>query len=102
METKLGAVDAKCSKPSGISSAKCNAVDCNKEMQEQQSVLTLGDVREDARWRSYSGGEKVRAWMATPLFSGGELLGALLVDSQQIDAFDERSGWLASTSCRWV
>ena len=52
---------------------------------------------EDSRWRPYEHGQKIRSWMATPLISGGELLGVLIFDSHEINAFDGRVEWLSST-----
>lgn len=68
-----------------------------EEIKTEKEIIRIDDVREDDRWQSYTEGEKIRSWMATPLVSGGELLGVLIFDSHEIRAFDGRAEWLAST-----
>jgi GAF domain-containing protein/anti-sigma regulatory factor (Ser/Thr protein kinase) len=68
-----------------------------QELLAQKETIRIEDVREDARWRPFSEGSKIRSWMATPLLSGGELQGILVFDSHEVNAFDGRAEWLAST-----
>ncbi|NJN53945.1 MAG: GAF domain-containing protein, partial [Anaerolineae bacterium] len=68
-----------------------------KEIHSKREIIRIDDVREDERWQPYPEGSKIRSWMATPLLSGGELQGILVFDSHEVDAFNGRAEWLAST-----
>ncbi len=62
-----------------------------------ETVVNISDVQKETAWQPYPGGEKTAAWIAIPLRGGGELLGILMLDSRQTDAFDQRTEWLIST-----
>ncbi|HRQ39982.1 MAG TPA: GAF domain-containing protein [Chloroflexota bacterium] len=68
-----------------------------KEIHTRKEIIRIDDVREDERWQPYPEGSKIRSWMATPLLSGGQLQGILVFDSHEVDAFNGRAEWLAST-----
>jgi GAF domain-containing protein len=68
-----------------------------QELELSRDIIRLSDVREDGRWIPYAEGQKIRSWMGVSLSSGGELIGILIFDSHDVNAFDERAEWLAST-----
>lgn len=68
-----------------------------KEIHTHKEIIRIDDVREDDRWQPYPEGSKIRSWMATPLLSGGQLQGILVFDSHEVNAFNGRAEWLAST-----
>lgn len=68
-----------------------------KEIHAHKEIIRIDDVREDERWQPYPEGSKIRSWMATPLLSGGQLQGILVFDSHEVNAFNGRAEWLAST-----
>ncbi len=66
-------------------------------LQETQTAVYVADTRKDERWQPFSGGEFICSWLAAPLLVKDELIGVLLVDSRQPDAFDRRVEWLVTT-----
>lgn len=60
-------------------------------------VYTIQDTQQAADWHDYPGSEKTRAWIALPLLGSGELIGVLMLDSRQADAFGQRAEWLITT-----
>ena len=60
-------------------------------------VFTIQDTHQAEEWRHYSSGEKTLSWIGLPLLGGGEMLGVLMLDSRQANAFTQRAEWLITT-----
>ncbi len=68
-----------------------------QELRETQTAVYVADTREDERWQPFAGGASICSWLAVPLLVNDELIGVLLVDSRQPDAFDRRLEWMVET-----
>ncbi len=66
-----------------------------------QSVIS-GDVRQLDGWTWVSGAEHVRSWLGVPLLVRNQMIGALMVDQCQPDAFGESEKQIAETFAQHV
>ena len=41
--------------------------------------------------------DTVKSWLGTPLIAGGEMLGVLIIQSEQPDMFGKQQQWLCAT-----
>ncbi len=64
---------------------------------KSRMVFTIQDTQQAETWRDYPGSEKTKSWIGLPLLGGGALLGVLLLDSRQVNAFTQRAEWLITT-----
>ena len=58
----------------------------------ERAVMVIPDTYNDSRWRVIPHTEYIRSWVGAPLLVKGRLIGCLNVDSQTINAYDERTG----------
>ncbi len=68
-----------------------------KTIQQNKEPLLIADTQQNGRWQPFSGSEKIKSWLGTPLITGGEILGILIVQSYQLHTFNKQQQWLAST-----
>ena len=59
--------------------------------------IVIDDVTQDPRWLDLSGKENVHSWMGAPLVASDQVLGLLLLESQQVKAYGEQEVWLITT-----
>ena len=64
---------------------------------ETETAVNIPDIQKETDWIDYPEGEKTTAWVAIPLLAGGELIGILMLDSREVNAFNQRSEWLVTT-----
>lgn len=60
-----------------------------REMTETMRPVIIPDVSIDPRWQWIEGGHRIRAWIGAPLAVGDRLVGALMIDSLEPDAYSE-------------
>ncbi|MCB8985981.1 MAG: GAF domain-containing protein [Ardenticatenaceae bacterium] len=68
-----------------------------QEMLREKEAILLNNPSADERWRPFPGSDPICSWLGTPLVAGGEVLGALIIQSCEPHAFDRHQRWLAST-----
>ena len=64
---------------------------------ETETAVNIPNVQEAENWHPYPGSEKTQSCIAIPLRGSGEFLGALMLDSRELAAFDQRTEWLITT-----
>lgn len=67
------------------------------EIIETRAPVFIDDVRQDGRWIVVPGAEKVCSWIGAPLLSGEDVVGILMVDNAQPNAYGDREKWLITT-----
>lgn len=68
-----------------------------QEIRQSRATIRLDNVSADPRWMPFPGGEEIRSWLGTPLILRNELIGVLILNSHNDNAFDRHQEWLAST-----
>jgi len=68
-----------------------------RDIHQQKDTILLDDPAADPRWRPFPGSDKIRGWLGTPLVAGGNVLGALIIQSYQSAVFGRHQRWLSST-----
>ncbi len=68
-----------------------------RQMALDQQPILIADVRQDPDWIWISGAEHVRTFLAVPIVTRGQLIGALMIDSMQIGFFNESQVRLTQT-----
>lgn len=66
-------------------------------IRQSKEPLLIADTQQEPRWPTHPGSQKVRSWLGAPLIIGGEVSGVLLIQNNQIGAFNKQQQWLAST-----
>lgn len=66
-------------------------------IRESKEPLLIADTEQDKRWQSFPGSEKIKSWLGSPLMTGGEIGGILVVQSYQANAFNKQQQWLTTT-----
>jgi PAS domain S-box-containing protein len=66
-----------------------------QEMKETRRPVILADAKNDPRYQGWGQTSYTRGWMGVPLIIGGELVGRITIDSQEIDAYHEKHAELA-------
>jgi len=65
------------------------------EIKRTNKPLIIQDCLEDPRFEVWAGTEQVRGWMGIPLFTRGEIIGFITIDSNTPGRFDESAAMLA-------
>jgi GAF domain-containing protein/FixJ family two-component response regulator len=68
-----------------------------REAVESRQAILLSDTLEDPRWEVYPETEGIRSWIAAPLVAGEEVVGLLIVDHHEPQAYNRASVELLST-----
>ncbi|MDY7079863.1 MAG: GAF domain-containing protein [Chloroflexota bacterium] len=71
-------------------------------MSSDHRPVVIPDVREDERWIWVPGAENVRAWVGVPLFVRDEMVGALMIDSNQPGSYTEADAAIAQALANQV
>jgi GAF domain-containing protein len=71
--------------------------DLFNNIQKNKEPVLIMDTQQDERWQPFPGSEKIKSWLGTPLITGGELLGILIVQSYRVHTLTKQQEWLAST-----
>jgi signal transduction histidine kinase/ActR/RegA family two-component response regulator len=74
----------------------CSEVPLTVEVAETRRPLVVPDVRAEPRWVTLPSMEYIRSWMGLPLIAQGEVLGFLMLDRAEINAFGSAEVELAS------
>ncbi|MFZ0545956.1 MAG: GAF domain-containing protein [Candidatus Promineifilaceae bacterium] len=67
------------------------------EIIKTKEPVFIDDVRKDDRWIVVPGAERVNTWIGAPLISGEDVVGILMVDNAQPNAYGDREKWLVTT-----
>jgi GAF domain-containing protein/anti-sigma regulatory factor (Ser/Thr protein kinase) len=67
------------------------------EIIRTKTPVFIDDVRKDSRWIVVPGVEKVCSWIGAPLLSGEDVVGILMVDNAQPNAYGDVEKWLITT-----
>ncbi len=60
-----------------------------KRMMRDLQPVILADVRENPEWISFDATGHIRGWMGVPLISRGQMIGVLMLDSQEVGAYTQ-------------
>lgn len=60
-----------------------------QQMARDLQPVLIGDVNLEPHWIALPGGEHIRAWIGVPLVVRGEMIGTLMLDSDQPNAYTE-------------
>jgi len=64
--------------------------------------VIVPEVRDEPDWVTVEGAEEVRSWLGAPLVAKDKVMGVLMIDSHQPNAYDEETGSLASAFAHQV
>lgn len=64
---------------------------------DTQEIINIQDVRTQKEWPNKQENASVRSWLAAPLVAGKRLLGILVIESENQNAFDSHVEWIVSS-----
>ena len=59
--------------------------------------IKLADASQDPRWFNLSQRENVGSWIGVPLVASDQVLGLLILESEQVGAYGDQESWLITT-----
>ncbi|MGB4869427.1 MAG: GAF domain-containing protein [Candidatus Promineifilaceae bacterium] len=68
-----------------------------REIRQHREAIVLQNPAAIAQAPPFPDSDIVKSWLGTPLIAGGEMLGVLIIQSEQPDMFGKQQQWLCAT-----
>lgn len=64
---------------------------------QTNDTLVINNTHTNPKWTPFEGGEQICSWLASPMSTGVDVVGILMVQSYKENAFGKREKWFIST-----